>query len=221
MVIKKRARSERDKQKRKEKLLKTAWQLYKKNKGQMPTVLQIAERAGLSKGAVYLYFKTKEEIFLQLYVHQLHEWFEHVDAALTDHPGPITARELAVIMTQYVIDNPLLLKMGSIARGVLEEKTDEQIVIETKMQVANLLEDCGRQINRKFPNINVSDAARFHLHIYALISGMWQLYAVSDRMRQQLLNSGITAFEPGFSESVVGAVATYIHGAIQTFSSSS
>jgi AcrR family transcriptional regulator len=220
MVVKKRARSERDKQKRREKLLKKAWQLYKKNKGQMPTVLQIAERAGLSKGTVYLYFKTKEEIFLQLYVHQLREWFEHVDAELTDHPGPITARELAVIMTQYVIDNPLLLKMGSIARGVLEEKTDEQIVIETKMQVANLLEDCGMQINRKFPNINVSDAARFHLHIYALISGMWQLYAVSDRMRQQLLKSGITAFEPGFPESVVEAVATYIYGAIHTFSSS-
>ena len=219
MVVKKRARSERDKQKRKEKLLKTAWQLYKKNKGQMPTVLQIAERAGLSKGAVYLYFKTKEEIFLQLYVHQLREWFEHVDAALLNHPGSITAKELAAIMTQYVIDNPLLLKMGSIARGVLEEKTDEQIVIETKMQVANLLEDCGMQINRKFPNINVSDAARFHLHIYALISGMWQLYAVSDRMRQQLLKSGITAFEPGFPESVVEAVATYIYGAIHTFSS--
>ena len=73
MGLQKRARSERDKQKRREKLLKTAWQLYKRNEGQMPTVLQIAAKAGLSKGTVYLYFKTKEEIFLQLYVHQLQQ----------------------------------------------------------------------------------------------------------------------------------------------------
>ena len=216
MAIKRRARSDRAKQKRKEKLLKTAWQLYKKNKGQMPTVLEIAATAGLSKGTVYLYFKTKEEIFLQLYVHQLHEWFQHVDTALKNHSGPLSARQLAVVMTQFVIENPLLLKMGSIARGVLEEKTDERIVIETKMQVANLLEDCGRQINKKFPHVDISAGARLDLHIYALISGMWQLYAVSDRMRQQLLNSGITAFEPGFSESVIEAVATYIKGALQT-----
>ena len=78
MVVKKRAISEKDKKRRKEKILNTAWRLFEKSGGQLPTVSVVAQKSGLSKGTFYLYFKTKEEIFLQLYLHKLQEWHESV-----------------------------------------------------------------------------------------------------------------------------------------------
>jgi AcrR family transcriptional regulator len=64
-----------------EKILKTAWKLYKKTDGKLPAVSLIAQKTGLSKGTVYLYFKTKDEIFLQLFMHQLRKWHEYVSDA--------------------------------------------------------------------------------------------------------------------------------------------
>ena len=65
MAPKKRATTEADKQKKRDRLLKAAWFLYEKGDGQLPTVTRIARQARVSKGTVYLYFRTKEEIFLQ------------------------------------------------------------------------------------------------------------------------------------------------------------
>ena len=218
MVTQKRAISEKDKLKRKEKILKTAWKLYKKTDGQLPTVSLIAQKTGLSKGTVYLYFKTKDEIFLQLYVHQLREWHESVASKLRNHKGKISVTEFAKIWTDYVVKNPLLLKMGSIARGVLEENTDERVIVDTKMQIAQLLEGCGQISCPMFPGLTVNQAVKIHLRVYALIFGLWQITSNPPHIRRALKKAKIKTFEPDFSESAVESVATFLRGALPKIS---
>ena len=214
MVTKTRAISEKDKLKRKEKILKTAWKLYKKKDGKLPAVSLIAQKTGLSKGTVYLYFKTKDEIFLQLFMHQLREWHESVASKLQDHKGNISITEFAKILTDYVVKNPLLLKIGSIARGVLEENTDERVIIDTKMQIAQLLEGCGQITCRIFPVLTVNQAVKIHLRVYALIFGLWQTTSNPPHIRRALKKAEIKTFEPDFPESVVESVATFLKGAL-------
>ncbi|UCD33618.1 MAG: TetR family transcriptional regulator [Desulfobacterales bacterium] len=214
MASKKRAISEEDKKKRKDKILKTAWKLYRKADGQIPTVSVIAQKTGLSKGTVYLYFKTKDEIFLQLYLHKLREWHESVAAKLQHRTGKISVTEFAKITTDYVVNNPLLLKMGSIARGVLEENTDDRVIIDTKMQIAQLLEDCSQLTCQIFPGLTIGQAVKIHLRIYALIFGLWQITSSPPNVRRMLKKAKIEIFEPDFSESVVESVATFLKGAL-------
>jgi len=169
MVIKKRAISEKDKQKKKEKILKTAWNLFKKAEGKLPTVAVIAQKSGLSKGTVYLYFKTKEEIFLQLYLNKLQEWHESVADKIDKCSGKISEFEFAEIITDYVIKNPLLLRLASLVRGVLEEKTKDEVIVETRAQIAHLLECCGQLTCQNFPGVTLDQAVQIHMRIYALI----------------------------------------------------
>jgi AcrR family transcriptional regulator len=192
MVTQKRAISEKDKLKRKEKILKTAWKLYKETDGQLPTVSLIAQKIGLSKGTVYLYFKTKDEIFLQLYMHQLREWHESVASKLQNHKGKISVTEFAKIWTDYVVKNPLLIKM----------------------QIAQLLEGCGQISCQIFPGLTVSQAAKIHLRVYALIFGLWQITSNPPHIRQALKKAKIKTFEPDFPESAVESVATFLKGAL-------
>jgi TetR/AcrR family transcriptional regulator len=214
MVTQTRAITKKDKLKRKEKILKTAWKLYKKTDGKLPSVSLIAQKTGLSKGAVYLYFKTKDEIFLQLFMHQLREWHESVASKLQDHQGNISVTEFAEILTDYVVKNPLLLKIGSIARGVLEENTDERVIVETKMQIAQLLEGCAQITCQIFPFLTVDRAVKIHLRVYALIFGLWQITSNPPHIRQALKKAKIKAFEPDFPESAVESVATFLKGAL-------
>ena len=214
MVIKKRAISEKDKKKRKEKILKTAWNLYKKADGQLPTVSVIAQKSGLSKGTFYLYFKTKEEIFLQLYLHKLQEWHESVADKLGKWSGNITEVEFAEIITDYVIKNPLLLKMGSLVKGVLEENTDEKVIVETKMQIAQLLECCSQLTCQNFSGVTLNQAIQIHMRIYALIFGLWQITSSPKHIRKMLKKAQIYAFEPDFQDIVVESVASLLKGAL-------
>jgi TetR/AcrR family transcriptional regulator len=216
MVIKKRAISENEKKKRKEKILKTAWNLFKKADGQLPTMSVIAQQAGLSKGTLYLYFKTKEEIFLQLYLHKLQEWHESVGDKLNKSSGNISETEFAEIITDYVIKNPLLLKMGSLVRGVLEENTDEKIIVETKMQISQLLERCGRLTCQKFSGVTLSQAVQIHMRIYALIFGLWQITSSPKHIRKMIDKARINAFESDFYDIVVESVATFLKGALSS-----
>jgi len=216
MVIKKRAISEKDKQKKKEKILKTAWNLFKKAEGKLPTVAVIAQKSGLSKGTVYLYFKTKEEIFLQLYLNKLQEWHESVADKIDKCSGKISEFEFAEIITDYVIKNPLLLRLASLVRGVLEEKTKDEVIVETRAQIAHLLECCGQLTCQNFPGVTLDQAVQIHMRIYALIFGLWQITSSPERIRRLLKKAEIDAFEPQFHEVVVESVVTLLKGALPT-----
>jgi len=59
-------RREREKEQRRQNILKAAKRLFIERGFKSVTVANIAEKAELSKGAIYLYFSSKEEIYAQI-----------------------------------------------------------------------------------------------------------------------------------------------------------
>ncbi len=58
------SRREREKQSRREEILNAAWTVFSSKEYGAATIDEIAEAAELSKGAVYLYFNSKADLFL-------------------------------------------------------------------------------------------------------------------------------------------------------------
>ena len=77
-----RARGAADKAARRLAILAAAGDLFEEAHGELPSVEQVARRAGLAKGTVYLYFGAKEEMFLALLSAELRDWFESLSAML-------------------------------------------------------------------------------------------------------------------------------------------
>ncbi|WP_022665016.1 TetR family transcriptional regulator [Desulfospira joergensenii] len=215
MAVRKRAINEKDKLRRREKILKTAWLLYEKSEGTLPTVSEIARKAGLSKGSVYLYFKTKNEIFLSLYMHQLKLWHDSVAETLENHPGKISVSGYARLSSQYIIENTLVLKMGSIANSLFEGDDDEGMFLKFKIQLAGLLDARSQMTCRLFPGLSADQWVKVHLRIYALIFGLWQMFYSPRQVKKLLQEAQIDIFEPDFSESVIESVTTFLNGALQ------
>ena len=214
MVIKKRAISEEDKLKRKAKILNTAWRLFKQKGGQLPTVSGIAGKAGMSKGTVYLYFKTKEEIFLELYLQKVAEWFESGIAPLKDRNGKLTPEELARVFTGYVIKNPDVLMMSSIAKSVIEENTGDEALIRANIASAGLIEASGELFAANVPGTTKEKGAEITLWIISLITGLWQFASHPPHISKIIKKQNLTILEPDFAESVTAAVAALIRGSV-------
>lgn len=80
---------------------------------------EIAARAGVSKGALYLYFETKEDLFRAVVGQAIAPNIAHVRALAERHPGPLPdlLRAVAARVAEVVETAPL----GGVAKMVIGE----------------------------------------------------------------------------------------------------
>jgi AcrR family transcriptional regulator len=78
-----RARRKREKEKRRQSILRAAREVFFEDGFHQATVEAVAERAEVSKGTVYLYFESKETILAHLLLEGLHELVGELEAAYT------------------------------------------------------------------------------------------------------------------------------------------
>lgn len=75
-------RREREKEQRRNAILRAARKEFFEKGFRSVTVDSIARRAELSKGAIYLYFKSKEEIYAQILLRDIDKFHERADTVL-------------------------------------------------------------------------------------------------------------------------------------------
>ena len=178
-----RARDEDQKLARKHTLMEAGWALFKENDGQLPSVAQVVKEAGLAKGTFYLYFKTKEELFLELLSSAVERFFDNVTIEL-DHQ----ALELdSVIQTfvKHVCEDDVLIHLGCMLSGVIEQNTEADVLLRFKLSMVQRLFKVGEIISKAvsgaiedgkpYRAIEPGQAARLMLRSYAAFVGVAQM----------------------------------------------
>ena len=138
MVIKEpkrkdRARSSEDKQLRRASILKVTLELWRETDYGSVTMSSVAQRADLAKGTLYLYFPTKEELFLALLDSLLERWFEQVSAKLER----VDSAQLAEILVRSLEGFEDMVRLLSILSSVLENNSSQAAVLEFKTHLAS------------------------------------------------------------------------------------
>lgn len=161
---------------RRESILLAARQLYQEASEDLPSSAAIAERAGLAKGTVYLYFKSKEDIFLDLLSA---EYCELLNATSTTLEQFVGSRDqlIAAFAAAYVAwikRHPLLLQLGSTSHGALMRGATPECWLAMKSQLA---QDMARTAQRLSLRTGLSRAGAHALLIkgYGLTTGLYQL----------------------------------------------
>src|SRR3954470_7659818 len=80
---------------------------------------EIAARAGVSKGALYLYFETKEDLFRAVVEQAIAPNIQQVRAMIAAHPGPFAA--LIRIVPERVAVILETLPVGGVVKMVIGE----------------------------------------------------------------------------------------------------
>ncbi|HEX5386877.1 MAG TPA: TetR/AcrR family transcriptional regulator [Gemmatimonadales bacterium] len=81
----------------------------------------VAQRAGVSKGTVYLYFDSKEALFREMVRAKIVPMIEQGEALVEQHEGPY--RDLLVTLVRTMFDRMQRGGLGRIARLVTSELT--------------------------------------------------------------------------------------------------
>ncbi|WP_369035970.1 MULTISPECIES: TetR/AcrR family transcriptional regulator [Streptomyces] len=93
------------------------------------TIAEIAAAAAVGKGTVYLYWETKEDLFVGLAAREVLTWIETVNDRIAQDPRSVLPRRLAPLLIRTTLSNPWLRWLqsdDSAMRQLLHRPTDQQ-----------------------------------------------------------------------------------------------
>jgi len=164
-----------DKLARRQAILDAARQLFVAGAGELPTVLEIAGAAGLAKGTLYLYFRTREEIFCELILQLWLDMLGEIGAAFETAKGPRSAKVAAYIdhLLEYLATCPEILRLDALAYS-LERNVDPDVRREQNLRFAAQLGDAGARADVAL-RLPAGRSVQIMMRSYALMRGLWQM----------------------------------------------
>ena len=203
-----------DKAARRAAILQAANVLFAGSEGRLPTAAKIASATGLAKGTVYLYFRTKEEIFAALL---LEGWVEVMrdSAVLFEEIKGTRAAKVSAFLTALVANleaHPELLPLDALGYGVLERNMSRDKLTAHKAEYMTHLVKTGRVIDASL-RIAEGRGVELLMRTYAMTRGLWQSY----QHNRETLLAGVTVshkfVEKPFGVELREALAEYWRGA--------
>lgn len=167
-----RACSSTAKEERRSAILKAAAHLFSVREYRDVSIDDVARGAGLAKGTLYLYFKTKETLFLELCDNAFRDWFDALDAGFPEKDANPAA--LAAVIASALCERPLLLRLISLLHSVFEDNVDDTALRDFKLQMVALLRKPAARIEQAL-NLKSGQGLRTMLWTHALMVGLAQM----------------------------------------------
>ena len=135
---KKRARSLEEKSFRRQQILDAASALFAEVGYEGFSVALLASKAGIVKGTLYLYFKTREEVFLALYDQSLNRWSEKFIQQL---PESLEDRAFCELLYETAFGDLLYVPLQARLEKVIEHNVSLDCLLLSKR---NFLQEVDR-----------------------------------------------------------------------------
>lgn len=205
---------------RRKQILLAAEELVKRQGHSAISVAEVANRAGIAKGTVYLYFKTKEEIYLGL--HEL--WMErnlNVFVSLFQEDNrTINGTVVGTAMAEVMLSEPHGLVTASTCHTFLERHIEFDTAFDFKLKLAQRLGTIGQLIEQRFPHLTPGSGPRLLVRAYAMTLGLWQLMDTSSSWRKLETAKGMEVFNVDFTTELHAALIAFWRGALDGISHS-
>ncbi len=193
-------RRKRERENRKNAILKAARKLFLEKGFKTVTVESIARKAELSKGSIYLYYNSKEEIYTQILLSDIDKFHNHIADLLQN---PSNASEALVRLADIYVDfflnerelfRILMTFMLHTTDMNLPQDLNKQIIKTTNRTIGIIEEIFNYGIERgEFPaTINVRQNRNA---IWGMLNGIISLYLFigNETKRAEVIHSTIRA----------------------------
>ncbi|MBE3561414.1 MAG: TetR family transcriptional regulator [Ktedonobacteraceae bacterium] len=214
-LIRHRAVHDEQKEERRQAILEAARRLFQTSSYEALTIASVATALGLAKGTVYLYFKTKEELFLALVEQQLAAWFAEVDAglaALLATKESCTIPQVTAVLCRALEARPDLMRLLAILHPVLEYNINLEAAVRFKLALREHFSHTGSLLERCLPFLHPGDGAHLLLQCDAIVIGLWHLSDPAPVVQQALQQPGLHVFNVHFASELATLLQTLLYG---------
>ena len=175
-----RALDDGEKNERRQHILKSAAALFETTSYDQLSMLAVARSSGLAKGTVYLYFNTKEELFLALVDDAFGRWFAELQQRLETLPA---GSDSPVHIAAFASSISESLQQHGILHTVLEYNIPFAAALAFKQHLRDHLLRTGEQIENCFAFLCKGQGAELLLQAYAALIGLQSMNNPSEVVR--------------------------------------
>ncbi len=171
-----RAITEEQKNERRWTILASARTLFEQADFKSITMAQIAKNSGIAKGSVFLYFKTKEGLFLYLTLQELEKWNDEFDRRLKEivHGKTAQSSDLLDLIDTTLMNNSVLVRLLAMVNVILEQNVDYEQAYQFKRVLLKRAQHTGQLLDKSVSFFRTGDGVKFYLYLYVLIIGLHQ-----------------------------------------------
>lgn len=172
--VKRRAVSHEQKAQRRTDILKSAKELFKQCQRYDDILMkQIAENIGLTKGTLYLYFKTKEEVFLAVYQEEFIGLCQRIESRLSEYERPLSNDELHSVLVESVLGHNTFLRLNALLHAVLEQNIAYEAALSFKLALRDRMLETVACLERHVPVLKSLNGAEFMLLVHEVLLGTY------------------------------------------------
>lgn len=211
-LTKQRARRAEDKEARRRDLLQAALVLLDERRFADIKMADVARQAAVAKGTVFLYFPTKEALFLELLEEKLAEWLEEVNAELDGGKGRWTGARVARLMADTLASHDALTRLLTLCSSVLEQNVDVDRIAAFKQRLIVLLGATGTRIEQRLAFVRAGQGTHLLLHLYAIVVGVRQLSDPGPLAQEALARPELSSLRFDFDTELRALLASFFKG---------
>ncbi len=217
MALRTKAISEEQKAIRRSVIIRSARELFEKSDFHEISMREIARRAGMAKGTVFFYFKTKEELFLACVREELGRWHDRFDAMLREYqkthkPADFDVDELVEIMVKSLDENNTFSRFISIVEVVLNHNIDFDEMLAHKKFVLARAVPTGKLLEEIIPYFKPSDGIKLYNYAFFITAGLYPAAEPSETTRKVFTKPGMEFFNIDFFETFREIMGTVLRG---------
>ncbi|SCP95399.1 TetR/AcrR family transcriptional regulator [Anaerobium acetethylicum] len=192
-----RARSNEQKQLRMSEIMKATDQLFHDHTYHAITLTTIAEALGWSRGNLYKYVTTKEEIFLELYLEKQNNYFSDIVSSFADKDD-LTDEEFAHLWTGILDRHHDYLRYYGILATIIETNVTVERLAEFKKTVLSGFHPVIQILMKHCPGISGDDAATLYWTLLFHACGLNNSCHVSPLVAEAMKLAGLPELKIDF-----------------------
>ncbi len=168
------------------------------------TMAMIAKDAKLAKGTLFLYFETKEDLFLTLAEQLITQWSHTTQKTIQEaiaHNITYSVDQCAEVLVDSV-NNKLFMKLVSILDDTLEQNISLSRAIRFKTFLKEELLAIGTCIEKILPLPSLGHGAMLLHDLFICLVGTYKIAHPSPVIKQAVQTPGLEFFDKDFIETL-------------------
>jgi AcrR family transcriptional regulator len=162
----------------------------------------LAQRLGLGKGTLYLYFPTKEALFLAVLQEEMGIWFQRAALRLQGLPAASVPEAVAEVLVRELLDRPLLPGLQALLHGVLERNIPPAEARAFARFLQEGVERVGFRLERVLTGLEPGQGPQYLTRFHGLVIASHLMARRSPAVQAILQEPGMALFDFRFEHNL-------------------
>ena len=170
----------------------------------------ISEMTTITRSSIYTYYKTKDEIIMDLLGQELIEWKEELQF-LANASGEISVEEFSKQLVASLMRNEKMVKHYCLLFSVLEKNCRIEKIVQFKKRAIPVIQELAELLTKKFHVESTKTVSDLVEQMIALIIGLYPAAHLTEKQKEALVISQMGYRPPNFASVCEKGITALLH----------